>query len=589
MTGRGRGKPCKAKSPDAEGAKRKTRLDKIKQVPLPSSQDDTEKENETANKRKPKQKQVNHGEEKPSIQNAREEANLRTNKEDTKTPAKGTNAKTCADRTKPMERFAAEPEKPGRTIKRCGGKAKAGEQNPEVMTKMKSDIPNDTTKASTPKAKACGGKAKPRVKFAEETPETQLEHAEAKTGKVPEEEKLGKAKTCADEAKLMEESIERAITPKDKTAVDSVLNTTLKNLKIKKNDRSKASQVVNEITDNIIKHLKQNTQCFKEVEEPLRSGSYYENLKISSPDEFDVMVPILVERINVEPFGDDGAFYSVALKRGNSLLKTFQENDILCASKMLQEFREEVKKCVKKYKEWVVTKKKPGCPAVTLTREVESVTISLDVVLCLKVKSSWPSFTKEGLKIEGWLGAKVRQDHRLKPYYLVPKYEGKGNVENDNGVLAKDIWRVSFSHVEKAILMNHGSEKTCCEREGASCCRKDCLKLLKHLLSLLKENDSSFDKFCSYHAKTTLFHACCSRTKDSDWKASDLSLCFHLLLEDFEGHLQRGELPNFFIPSQNLISGPGRKKCKHLADRIKEERHKGFPIFRQQLHVKGLV
>ncbi|XP_022054207.2 cyclic GMP-AMP synthase [Acanthochromis polyacanthus] len=295
------------------------------------------------------------------------------------------------------------------------------------------------------------------------------------------------------------------------------------------------------------------------------------------------MVPVLVERVNVEPFGDDGAFYSVALKRGNSLLKQFQENDILSASKMLQEFRDEVKKCVQKYKEWVVTRKKPGCPAVTLTTEVESVTISLDVVLCLMVKSSWPSFTNEGLKIERWLGAKVRRDHRLKPYYLVPKYEGKGNVENENGVLAKDIWRVSFSHVEKAILMNHGSEKTCCEREGAPCCRKDCLKLLKHLLSLLKESDSSLDKFCSYHAKTTLFHACCSRTKDSDWKASDLSLCFHRLLEDFEGHLQRGELPNFFIPSQDLLSGPGKKKCKNLADRIEEERHKGFPIFSQQL------
>ncbi|XP_022054206.2 LOW QUALITY PROTEIN: uncharacterized protein LOC110954157 [Acanthochromis polyacanthus] len=288
MTGRGRGKPCKAKSPDAEGAKSKTRLDKTKQETLPSSPDDTEKENETAKKRKPKQKQVNHGDVTPSVQNAREETNLTTKKEGMKTPAKGTIAKACADRTKPTERFAAEikteAETPTRTLKTCGGKAKAGEQHPEVMTKMKPDIPNDTTKASAPKAKPCGGKAKPRVKFAEETPAMQLELAEQKARKVPEKEKLGKAKTRADEAKLIEESIERAIktqleTPKDKTAVDSVLNATLKTLKIKKNDRSKASQVVNEITANIIKHLKENTQCFKEVEEPLRSGSYYENLK----------------------------------------------------------------------------------------------------------------------------------------------------------------------------------------------------------------------------------------------------------------------------------------------------------------------
>lgn len=86
--------------------------------------------------------------------------------------------------------------------------------------------------------------------------------------------------------------------------------------------------------------------------------------------------------------------------------------------------------------EWEVTKKKKGCPAVTLITQVQSVTISLDVVLSLVVKSSWPLFTQKGLKIEGWLGSKVKQEHKRKPYYLVPKYEGNGIVEHD-GVLAK--------------------------------------------------------------------------------------------------------------------------------------------------------
>lgn len=73
---------------------------------------------------------------------------------------------------------------------------------------------------------------------------------------------------------------------------------------------------------------------------------------------------------------------------------------------------------------------------MTLTTKVQSVTISLDVVLCLRVKSSWPPFTNEGFKIEGWLGTKVKREYKLKPYYLVPKYEGRGTVERD-GVLAK--------------------------------------------------------------------------------------------------------------------------------------------------------
>ncbi len=92
--------------------------------------------------------------------------------------------------------------------------------------------------------------------------------------------------------------------------------------------------------------------------------------------------------------------------------------------------------------EWELTRKKPGCPAVTLTTKVQSTTISLDVVLSLMVKSSWPAFTNDGLKIEDWLGTKVKQDYKRKPYYLVPKYEGKAKEERD-GVLAKGKFNFS--------------------------------------------------------------------------------------------------------------------------------------------------
>uniref|UniRef100_A0A8C5EN85 Cyclic GMP-AMP synthase-like n=1 Tax=Gouania willdenowi TaxID=441366 RepID=A0A8C5EN85_GOUWI len=354
-------------------------------------------------------------------------------------------------------------------------------------------------------------------------------------------------------------------------ALNTILTKTLSSLTIRMDDRSQAAEVINQITKSIVDHLKTNSVSFQTVEKPLCTGSYYEKVKISSPDEFDVMIPIPLERVNLTEFGDNGAFYSVALKRGATSLAKFQEKGTLRASLMLKEFREEVKKCVKNFKEWEVEKKKPGCPAVTLTTRVQSILISLDVVLCIMVRTSWPLFTNDGLKIQKWLGAKVRQNFRREPFYLVPKYEGR------------NVWRISFSHVEKAMLMNHGSEKTCCEKAGSPCCRKNCLKLLKHLLSLLKDEDKSFEKFCSYHAKTTLFHLCCSRSKDAHWSSEDLPHCFQQLLEHFEEHLEAGVLPNFFIPSQNLLSGPGTNACKKLAARVREERQQGFPKLRSQL------
>lgn len=81
-------------------------------------------------------------------------------------------------------------------------------------------------------------------------------------------------------------------------------------------------------------------------------------------------------------------------------------------------------------------RKKIGCPAVTLVVNEKKKEISIDFVLGLEVHSSWPDFTKDGFKIENWLGKNERMEQRREPFYLVPKYEGRGNTEQD-GVMAK--------------------------------------------------------------------------------------------------------------------------------------------------------
>ncbi|KAM4730172.1 cyclic GMP-AMP synthase [Anableps anableps] len=536
----GKERPRKAKSPDS----------RPKQIKDASPVQCTEEKIIRRGKKQDPQKS-NHAEEKPLVEETTKKKAIkpltRELSKEQRMPAEKTKARTCSTSSKSVKKTPDD-----HLIRQLESQAAT------VQSVTSKEFTKPSLEATKAKAR---GKEETQTHCTKDPAKIKTETAAEKSND----------KVCVDKIKpkmLRAKSVSE----------DSVLKSVLSKLKIRAKDRSDASKVVNDFIDNLIKYLKKETICFREAEDPVRTGSYYENLKISDPDEFDVMLPMPVERVQIEPFGENGAFYSVVLKRGNNPLNKFQQNDILSASEMLQEFRNEVKKFAKGFPAWTMVNKKGGCPAVTLTHEMGSVTISLDVVLCLQVKSCWPSFTSNGLQIDGWLGTKVKREYKQKPYYLVPKYEGRGNVEN-NGVLNKDVWRVSFSHIEKDIIKKHGSEKTCCERAGASCCRKDCLKLLKYLLHLLKESNSSFDKFCSYHAKTTLLHACCSRTKDSEWGASELSQCFSLLLQDFESHLRRGELYNFFIPSQNLLSGPGKLRCKHLADSIKEQRENGFPIF----------
>ncbi|XP_065153612.1 cyclic GMP-AMP synthase [Paramisgurnus dabryanus] len=366
--------------------------------------------------------------------------------------------------------------------------------------------------------------------------------------------------------------------------LEVVLHATLEKLKIKKDERSKASSRVNEMTNTVISHLKQKMSWCADIES-LTTGSYYENVKICEPNEFDVMLTIPVERVDIQKFNKSGAFYSVALKRHpnkHPLARFLNEDMTIRASEMLNEFRDGVKEAVESLSYKIdVQRKKLKCPAVTLQITENGNPISIDFVLGLKVHGSWPDYTRDGFQIERWLGTKVRTDLKRLPYYLVPKYEGKGNDEHD-GVVAKDVWRISFSHVEKDIMKRHGHSKTCCESKGQKCCRKECLKLLKYLLSQLKEKyPEKMSKFCSYHAKTTLFHACARKVEDSDWASGQLANCFQELLGNFVESLRTQDLRNFFVPSQNLLHQDHvpKSNCDFLAEQIKFQQNNTFPIF----------
>ncbi|KAM7385316.1 hypothetical protein PAMP_001404 [Pampus punctatissimus] len=308
MTGRGR--PSKAKSPDTKCVGSPTRAEKTKHGSLPRSPGKVfteEKQNDTTKEQKPKkrqQKKPNHAGEKPCAQSTSSE-------ETTKlfTAEIGEMHKRPTDNTKPSVQ--------GARPKNSASRAKSPKQFEEKTTQMQPEPTDDTTKdlVQITKAKAHVGRTNSPENSTEETTKKQQ-------------------KPFKDTAK--------ACTPQDNAAVNSILYTTLEKLKIKKNDRADAAKVINNIVKHIKEYLKKNSQCFNEVHEPLNTGSYYENLKISNPDEFDVMLPIPVNRVNVEPFGDNGAFYSVTLKRGNSPLNKFQQKtSILSASEMLTEFRKE--------------------------------------------------------------------------------------------------------------------------------------------------------------------------------------------------------------------------------------------------------
>ncbi|XP_036271025.1 cyclic GMP-AMP synthase isoform X2 [Pipistrellus kuhlii] len=357
------------------------------------------------------------------------------------------------------------------------------------------------------------------------------------------------------------------------------LGAVVEKLKLRRAEISEAASVVNRLEDHLLRGLKSGQSEFKGVE-VLHTGSYYEQVKVSAPNEFDIMFTLDVPRIQLEEYRDSGAHYFMKFKRnpkGNPL-NQFLEGEILSASKMLSKFRELIKKEIKNIEDMdiIMEKKKKGCPAVTLLIKTPK-EISVDIILALKVKSSWPRSTQDGMPIENWLGGKVKKSLKLQPFYLVPKPAKEGNV------FQEETWRLSFSHIEKDILKNHGDSKKCCESKGVKCCRKRCLQLMKYLLEKLKEkfeDRKELGEFCSYHVKTAFFHVCAQNPHDIQWR-DNLELCFNRCLEYFLQCLKTQCLENFFIPAVNLFSQDkiNRISKEFLLKEIEYERNNRFPIF----------
>uniref|UniRef100_A0A2K5ZYP1 Cyclic GMP-AMP synthase n=1 Tax=Mandrillus leucophaeus TaxID=9568 RepID=A0A2K5ZYP1_MANLE len=355
------------------------------------------------------------------------------------------------------------------------------------------------------------------------------------------------------------------------------LRAVLEKLRLSHQDISKAAKVVNGVVGHLLHRLKCESG-FGGVER-LHTGSYYEHVKISAPNEFDVMFKLEVPRIQLEEYSDTGAYYLVKFKRNpkENPLSQFLEDEILSASKMLSKFRKIIKEEINNIKDTdvIMKRKRRGSPAVTLLINKE---ISVDITLALELKTSWPASTKEGLAIKNWLSAKVRQQLRLKPFYLVPKHAKEGNG------FQEETWRLSFSHIEKEILSNHGKSKTCCENKEMKCCRKDCLKLMKYLLEQLKEkfkDKKHLDKFSSYHVKTAFFHLCTENPQDSQWDPKDLGLCFDNCVTYFLECLRTEQLKNYFIPGFNLFSSNliDKTSKEFLSKQIEYERNNEFPVF----------
>ncbi|XP_014342670.1 cyclic GMP-AMP synthase-like [Latimeria chalumnae] len=384
-----------------------------------------------------------------------------------------------------------------------------------------------------------------------------------------------------------------------KKEIKQRIKETIKALTPKRDEKSLASSIINELINQLLFYVKDNPvhPYFKEMKK-MTTGSYYEFVKIYHIDEFDVMFLLPVPKVKVTELEEhSGLFYKAAVESiPQTPLKFFLLKDnTISPVKVLGEMRNTVKQFLRKshaargwlctvpFKGWKASlqRKKQGSPAVTLliSNTDGKQQISVDLVPALEVcGQKWPKATYSGLKIDQWLSKKVKKYYRSEPYYLVAKQPQGRELSEE----CKEAWRISFSHVEKAMMMNHGNAKTCCERGGTPCCRKTCLQLMKALFHILKQqHPQELSKLCSYYAKTAFFHRLTHVHDDAEWAVSSQDECFLHFLDAFIQHLEDKQLPHFFVPKCNLFETGNfsSKNLKFLQTCLKEQRENGLLAF----------
>ncbi|XP_074852763.1 cyclic GMP-AMP synthase-like isoform X2 [Carettochelys insculpta] len=359
----------------------------------------------------------------------------------------------------------------------------------------------------------------------------------------------------------------------------------VKALPLKHKERTKAAGIINGFIDPFITYLKEFPErpYFKEVTK-LTTGSYYELVKIDHPDEFDLMlalpVPRYVECVEVD--GCNGLYYKVTLPRKPRSFPTpflLEDESTVSPVRVLEEFRKHVSQFItSSYKvpspgwSMKLSRKKQNSPAVTvvLLDDKGGKFMSVDLVPALEISKPWPDSCGLGKDVEKWLGKKAKP--RNKSFYLVAK--------QPHGQDDKEVWRISFSHIEKEILINHGNTKTCCESSSTKCCRKTCIRLLKSLIQDLKKDyPRQLSHLCSYYAKTSFLHTLTQWKEDSNWKFSDVACCFLRVMHDFIQHVEEASLAHFFIPNCNLFSSVPRRELKFLLECLREQKENGLPAF----------
>ncbi|CAH1231101.1 MB21D1 [Branchiostoma lanceolatum] len=350
-------------------------------------------------------------------------------------------------------------------------------------------------------------------------------------------------------------------------------------VRVRQTDKSETSTIYNPIVDRILKGIKKIAVNEGESDifrlRQLNSGSYFENLKVDTTNEFDFMFCIYGQELVLKETEPSLGMVAVKLPKSNdsSLRKYLTPDGFLSPKKLLNRFRGLVEQAIDtlsragadspfKGLQFELMRQKDGCPAVTLMVAKRRLQISIDLVLALELPAPWPKCThgwKDG--VTRWPDSRDIRAIKNNELHLVAKAAPRDKDPGGN-----TLWRLSFSQTEKEIFSGQILSPTDARTSNhATTCRKDCLRCLKYIkykLQLTGGVARNID-FASYHLKTVLLHAIVKQP--GGWENENLVTCLVYVIDELVKCISNRHLPHFFIPGYNLFDPAIFNGLKHLS------------------------
>ncbi|PFX14000.1 Cyclic GMP-AMP synthase [Stylophora pistillata] len=320
----------------------------------------------------------------------------------------------------------------------------------------------------------------------------------------------------------------------------------------------------------------------------LQSGSFYEDLKVEGPNEFDFMICLEnlsqpdvceVKEIPFRSVGDPGYVHVqvrdsdlrlswqryVSKKKQNLKPKTMLEKFQTLVNYALAEKREHFHEKLSKNFEAELRKIPVTLKLIWNGTKYTNYEISVDLVLCIRM-AGWPndSDVRERYNRSHPSYEMIRQATQ-EGYHLIASCIGESGKP-------RPCWRLSFSRAE-GILLRHLSETSQLVHKAAVKILKVLRKKNESQLCLYEEEvdfsdpDVAFDylgvpecsylitwAFHSYILKTMFLHEWFEYPEDSYWTQEKLARRVYSVLERIFKSLSKKDIRSFWLPEYKLFN-----------------------------------